>query len=534
MTTATSTHPPSTTARHRWNPLWLLLIMLVGGAVRVGLVLTSDFPLGDGGFFYQSVLDLQANAFVPPVLSSYNLEQLPYVFPPAAFYIVGGLQSVTNAPLTAIFRWYPLVMSLLSILVMYVFTTNIMRQRDEALLATMIFAVLPLAVIPTISGGGVVRATATLCALAAVHYGNLLATHARRTLIVPMGVFLALSLLTQFQWGLFALVSLFVLYFTQERTSKAASLIVIAVLLGLVLAAAWVVYIDRYHTLAPLVNALFNNIDGAPPLTPLFSRLRGFTSEPMLGLLAGLAGMGLFVCAVTKRWLMIVWMAVLLVFPVGLEPLVVPVSLLAAIGVHFLIGVGVSSFRTPSRMNPVTGETVQASDDWPIVVSAIGVVVLIAYTVAGVVQARQVTELLSSLDRSQLRAMAWAKDNTPPESRFIVITGGTLGDEDIVTDWFPTLAGRTNIATTRSSELLNGVDFENRVQNYQQLQACVGQRAVCIEDIVPSAPIPTYVYLSPQVQGRLRAALLQDATYDLVYPITRTRVNATLIFQRLN
>ncbi len=534
MTAVTPTKDAPITARSRWNPLWLLLIVVVSVALRVGLVLTEDFPLGDGGFFYQSVVDLQANEFVPPITSSYNLEQLPYVFPPAAFYIVGGLQTITNASLTEIFRWYPVAVSVVAILVFYAFASIGLRGQTEALLATMIFAIVPIGVIPAISGGGVVRATASVSAIAAVHYGNLLGINPRRTLIVPVAVFLALAMLTQFQWGLFALISVIVVYFVRRRSLKATTLIIAALLLAVVLMSSWVLYVDRYHTLEPLANALFNSIDVASPLTPFFSRVTTFTSEPMLGLLAALGILGIFVCAVTKRWLLIVWIGVLLVFPVGLEPLVVPVAFIVAVAINYLIVTGISSFRIPSRIDPATGAVVQASNNWPVVVSVASVILLVVYTAVGIFKSRDVTELLIGLNRFQLSAMEWVSENTPEESRFIVITGLSIDEEDNVTDWFPALTGRSNVAATRSVELLEAAAFEERLERYEELQACVTQRAVCIESIVPSAPVPTYVYLTPTVRGRLRAALLQNDNYDLVYPSTRTRVNETLIFQRLN
>ncbi|MEL6151139.1 MAG: hypothetical protein AAFR56_16060, partial [Chloroflexota bacterium] len=82
---------------------------------------SDDFPPGEGAFFFASVQNLQANSYVPPALITYNGQEIQNIYPPGAFYIVGQIQSLTGIDLFEIFIWYPVVMSVLSILVAYAF-----------------------------------------------------------------------------------------------------------------------------------------------------------------------------------------------------------------------------------------------------------------------------------------------------------------------------------------------------------------------------------------------------------------------------
>ena len=62
--------------------VFLFLAILFGGFIRLNPVLTSSFPLNDGGLFYTMVQDLQENGYRIPETTRYNQLNLPYAYPP--------------------------------------------------------------------------------------------------------------------------------------------------------------------------------------------------------------------------------------------------------------------------------------------------------------------------------------------------------------------------------------------------------------------------------------------------------------------
>ncbi len=93
--------------------------VLLGLAVRLPFVLNTDFPLNDGGLFYTMVRELQANHFRLPLFTSYNGTNIPFAYPPLAFYLAGILQSLTQWDLLSIFRFLPFFINLLCIPAFY-------------------------------------------------------------------------------------------------------------------------------------------------------------------------------------------------------------------------------------------------------------------------------------------------------------------------------------------------------------------------------------------------------------------------------
>lgn len=70
-------------------------------AVTLGLILrllpalSADFPLNDGGLFYLMTRELQGAHYALPVYTSYNSAQIPFAYPPLAFYIAGRFKRTT-------------------------------------------------------------------------------------------------------------------------------------------------------------------------------------------------------------------------------------------------------------------------------------------------------------------------------------------------------------------------------------------------------------------------------------------------------
>jgi hypothetical protein len=100
---------------------------------------------------------------------------------------------------------------------------------------------------------------------------------------------------------------------------------------------------------------------------------------------------------------------------------------------------------------------------------------------------------LYSQDRE---AMIWARDNTPADSRFLVLTGTTSVSCDSVLEWFPALSGRQSIYTVQGTEWTEGQNFTAYVTSTYDVQQCVSSGdAACLDAAIDRSQYD-YVYIS--------------------------------------
>ncbi|MEM6282024.1 MAG: hypothetical protein AAF787_07510, partial [Chloroflexota bacterium] len=115
-------------------------------------------------------------------------------------------------------------------------------------------------------------------------------------------------------------------------------------------------------------------------------------------------------------------------------------------------------------------------------------------------------------------------------------TGVRPWEADEVRDGFPVLADRFRFATGSGTEWIEELEYERRIDRFGALQSCVEQNAVCLNDEIlrlePTVP-NVYVYIAPTVRGRLRANLLGNPNFTLVYPFRSfDSRDGVLVFRR--
>jgi hypothetical protein len=127
-------------------------------------------------------------------------------------------------------------------------------------------------------------------------------------------------------------------------------------------------------------------------------------------------------------------------------------------------------------------------------------------------------------------AMEWAAANTPPGSRFLVVSGEPFWSLDITSEWFPALAGRPSLATAQGSEWLEGRNgFKNTAQRHLDLAKCEQETADCLAKWSAATSLTfshVYVVKPPVVTGgrlvrdrpaALRNSLGSSDEYRLVF-----------------
>ncbi|MEL6270500.1 MAG: glycosyltransferase family 39 protein [Chloroflexota bacterium] len=542
---AEQTPPRLSMLQQNWITILLMAAILVAATgIRIWLIQSDDFPPGEGAFFFASVQNLQANSYVPPALITYNGQEIQNIYPPGAFYIVGQIQSLTGIDLFEIFIWYPVVMSVLSILVAYAFFGYYFDTRRMTLLATALFALTPVSIISTTGGTGVVRATAAFFAVATLYLTTRLIEEGRTWQIVPVALIVSLTSLTQPQSGVFVLASIIVLVLSRDLEPGTLLKIIIAIAIAALIVSGWVAFVISEHTFAPLWEALFSQL-GTTPFSKVLETLfapddPGLAQEALLRVLGALSVIGVFVCIAKGYNEVVIWFVVVLTMPITTPAnVIIPLSIVMAICIDYIILTGISSFRVARKFDPETGELVARANNLAIYVSYIAVVVIFLYTSVNVVAAQSRPDFaLGTINDANEEAMEWVAEETPPGSTFYVITGVTPWEGDEISDWFPVIAERFSYATVSGTEWIGELEYENRIDRFQVLQGCTGQNAACLNDeaLRLEADVPdVYVYVADTVTGRLRANLLANPNFTLVYPFRSfDSRDGVLIFERNN
>src|ERR1041385_5507846 len=109
----------------------VLLAVVIGGYIRLRPVIAAGFPLNDGGLFYAMAQDIVHSNFALPTVSSYNAIQMPFAYPPLAFYIAAFLNTVFHWSLRDIVQYFPAIINTLTIAAFYPLARTITRSQIQ-------------------------------------------------------------------------------------------------------------------------------------------------------------------------------------------------------------------------------------------------------------------------------------------------------------------------------------------------------------------------------------------------------------------
>jgi hypothetical protein len=395
---------PAISAR---SPL-LIAAVAVAMVVAVWLRLApifADFAFDDGGLFWVMANDLRDNGFLPPMVSSFNAGDIPWVYPPIGLYLAallgGGLEW---------FRILPALFAVATLPAVWLLARALIGDRG-ALVAVIAYGLSESAYVGLIAGGGVTRGPGLLLAaltMWAVVRGN----------VAGAGVLGGLTLLAHPIAAFYAVLASTVLWGTRGAQLR----MLLAPPIALAIGALWFVPMILRHGIEPLLagsgSRSFDLVDN------LVTLLAETLNPPNLAFTVGFVGV--FVAAHRRRWDLLAWLAVTALGVAVLDRwVVIPLAVLAGIAVD-------AALARPSQLR-----------------SAALLATAVATTITGVVLAHP-AEMLTSEERG---VMAWAASETPADATFAVI--GYPADRGVV-DWFPALSHRENVTTWQGSEWIPG------------------------------------------------------------------------------
>lgn len=458
----------------------LITAILVGSFARIIHPLGGAYPLNDGGLFYTMVQDLSNSPGILPYFTSYNHSQIPYAYPPLAFFLIRWIASWTHLPLMELVRLLPAIISMFTMPVFYGLARKLLPTANAALLATFSFALLPTALDPLIVGAGSTRAPGLLFALLTLSELHALYARPNRIRLARAAIFAGLTLLSHPGMAWFAAYSsaLLLIFHARRGMVERIKLSIAAATGAIALTAPWWITVVIRHGLNTLLSPFQTEAFSLSAVLTPFSLL--FTNETLVAFLAVFGFLGLLNCLRMRRWHIPAWLLGVFLFEprLGAVYAAVPAALLAGIGIE-------AAMLIPNENQP-RGARVH-----PAYQLALGF--LLIYGVVAAYLAPHYARLSSE----QAEAMQWARENSTAADSFIVLTGARSYGIDYTSEWFPTLSERSSLATPQGHEWLPDGEFNRRVERHAALQICAGADFTCLETWAAGEGIrPTYLYIS--------------------------------------
>jgi hypothetical protein len=470
-------------SRTEWASLILLLAVVLGVFMRFNLTLLAGFAINDGGMFAVMVDDLRANHYLIPAFTTYNHLNIPFAYPPLGFYFGALAVDIFKMNAVQALRWVPSFFASLSIPAFYLLSLRLFKDKYRASLSTLFFALMPRAFSWFVMGGGLTRSPGQFFMLLTLFFVLRLYEENRRTDILWAGLFGGLAVMSHPEAAVHTVVSavLFWIMFSRKRNTFIQSVLIGVVVL--LVTTPWWGTVLNYHGAEPLLNAAATG----KKLIAVFNLVFFvFTEEPYATFIAILGLIGIAHRLIHRDYLLPIWMAI----PFFVEgrsaagPAAIPLAMLAAVGLADVI--------FPALQGLVKKDAEPSDQVSPIERNV--TFYLILYLIFAAYQfGFQLSA--ATLYPDDQEAMYWVSNNTPADSRFLVLTGTTSVSCDSVTEWFPALTGRQSLFTVQGTEWTKGENFGAFIKSENDLQDCVLGNIACVDTLIAPSQYD-YVYLS--------------------------------------
>ncbi|MCS6993161.1 MAG: glycosyltransferase family 39 protein [Anaerolineales bacterium] len=498
--------------RNQFAVLVLGFALLSGAVARFFPTWMAGFPINDGGMFAVMVEDLGASGYALPVFTSYNLDSLPYAYPPLGFYLGRILSDLTGWNSVEVARWLPAFFSSLAVGAFYLLAVRLLPSRLHAALATLFFALTPRAFSWFVEGGGITRSPAQVFMLLTFASVVELYRRGRRRDVLWSGLWGALAVLSHPEAAVHAAFSCFLLWVMLGRTRQSfLHSVGVAALVALLSAPWWVTVLMR-HGLETMLAAAAT---GQKWLALLHLVFFSFTEEPYATLTAVLGLIGLARQVSRREWLLPLW----LILPFVVEgrsahlPAVIPLSMLAALAVLDVVFAALRSAPAADTVTPLE--------------RGMFFYLFLYLLFSSLVFGAQISS--ARVYEGDQAAMNWVQVNTPAEARFLVLTGSLSVSYDPVPEWFPALTKRHSVYTVQGLEWVAGERFSVAVRQAAKAQECLAVSAACVWQSIQNEEVD-HIYLSrslrtehfepldpPRTFPYVEAGLRQDERLKLVY-----------------
>jgi hypothetical protein len=470
-----------------------MVAIIFGGFVRLYPARISGFPINDGGLFVTMIEAIKSNGLQLPLYIQYNNINIPFAYPPFAFYVGAILSNFFHLNPIDILQWLPGVVSVATVPAFYYLSKGILKSSYQAGLATLAFAFTPRSYTWAVMGGGLTRSFGLLFLLLSLGFIYRLFKENNKKYLFGSILFSALVVLTHPEAMVHTIAFALLFWLFVGRNKKGVINAFLIALGTIFFTGIWWLPAIINLGLNPFLEASKTGSQAA--LTILFPFLLTLTDEPFLTFIAVLGLIGFFVCLVNKNYLIPTWYFV----PYLVEPRSAPTY--AMIPLSIMAGLALSDAILPA-IAKITKATKPEMHNNPLqsVWAVIFLITLGFFMLAGTLFFG--TEIAgSTLSEPDRAAFNWIKESTPLGSRFLILTGESQIFCDSVQEWFPTLTKRVGITTIQGNEWLSDNKFARSVTIQSGIQSCLnGPSSLgCIEKYNLQ-----YEYIFINTQGTLK------------------------------
>jgi len=492
-----------------------LLVFALGISVRINFVAGSQYPLNDGGFFYRMTEELVSNNFLLPKYSLYNHAGIPFAYPPFAFYLIGITHQIFDVSLLALFKYFPLVISCLSIPIFYLLATRFFEERIYRLLALYLFVTLPRSFEWFVMGGGATRSLGFFFAILSIYFlWGAFEDNKSSSKLIFGSLFSALTILSHPLSSLFLAFSVIVIFIYLYPVK--IKLVLFYGGLILITTSPWWITVLNHHGISPFIGASNTGHLNWFEIKNLITQNYGYENPYFLSIVSMLAIFGLF----SKRKKISITLGILcvvgyLVIPRGgTDYLTAYLPMLATIGFQVITdpwnnesSVSVDENRYPAELKSKRTRAL--------------LIFIFAYVFIGAYSYKYVYNKGNlRLDLSNFQAMEWLRDNTNETATVLLIP---INEEnrywwnDFISEWLPALSERESITTVQGYEWKPD-SFEDRISKYWSLRNC-SMDYRCINDWQNNNDLhASYIYLDDLLKHKnLSLDFLGSGSYSIVF-----------------
>lgn len=504
--------------------LFFIAALIFGAWFRIYPPLIAGFPINDGGLFYKMIEALQQNNFRLPEYVHYNELNIPFAYPPLAFYLAGFISTTFHVSLFKILLWMPALTLIAVIPAIFHLSNLLLKSRMQAGLASLIYAMLPRSITWLIMGGGITRSLGQFFLILASANIYLLFTSEQKKYLALSILFGALVCVTHPEAAVHTIEIAFLLWLFYSR-NRAGIINSILVAIGtLLITSPWWITILLRFGLDPYLSAAQTGLNSANYLIALFVP---FSGEPFLTIIALLAILGIGVKAAKGDYLLPLWYAL----PFFLEPRsaanvsIIPMAILASISLTELILPLLSKFEGIAR-NLQFDSFLQSRTEK----------LIFTYLIMCLLIGMQYFDLSFRENRvspQHRETFEWIKLNTPADSKFLILTGKTDVFADPINEWFPVLANRKSLTTIQGLEWVGGGLFNHNIAPIKKSQQCLSSNHSldCITVTAKNAGLKyDYIYIANIIGGAIWGSLMDELKNSNAYSLFYEQEN-TVIFE---
>ncbi len=492
-----------------------LTAFVLGGLLRLHTAYQAGFPIGDGGLFYIMIKAIQDNGYRLPEFVHYNGLNIPFTYPPLAFYLTGGISGILKISPITVIQWFPAVILTFSIFAFYQLAKALLKSEFKAGIAALFYAFLPGGVFYLIQGGGITRSLGQLFLILAITNIYLVFTQPSRKYLLLAILFSSLVCVSHPEATFHTIISALALWFLKART-RTGTINAARIAGGVaVLTSIW--WIPRILTLgiSPYLSAVQTGSNSISYI--LRALVIPPSMESFLPIIALMAMVGIIIEIVRKNYTL----PILYILPILTEPRGAATA--TSIFIALLASVALCDLIFPALSN-VEARFRRVQFDAPL--QSRGEKFLLAYLILNLFLGMYNFDINiqnNTLSNENRQAFNWVQSHTPSNSRFIVV-----GDNySLIGEWFPLLAERINVSACQGQEWLGARELANCTQTGDSINLCpsLSSPLTCVESTTQTSNIDySYIYIIRRAGSggwpkadNLIAEMERHANYILVY-----------------